>query len=214
MNGKAGQKKTGDLVNKTISWEDVYRRLGEAGLQVQETLQPSPERRRTILKDRARELANPGRKMSGDEKRTTVVEFDLAREHYAVESAYVREVTPLREFTPIPGTPAFILGIIAVHGRIVSLMDLRRCLGLPPTGIINGSRAILLADDTMEFAILADRVMGLRSLRGDSLQPSVTTITGAGAEYLLGVAADGLIVFDGRKILADSRLVVRSGEEW
>jgi purine-binding chemotaxis protein CheW len=214
MNGKAGQKKTGDLVNKTIRWEDVYRRLGEAGLQVQETLHPSPERRRTILKDRARELAKPGRKMSGDEKRTMVVEFDLAREHYAVESAYVREVIPLREFTPIPGTPAFILGIIAVHGRIVSLMDLRRCLGLPPTGIINGSRAILLADDTMEFAILADRVMGLRSLRGDSLQPSVTTITGAGAEYLLGVAADGLIVFDGRKILADSRLVVRSGEEW
>jgi purine-binding chemotaxis protein CheW len=213
MNGRAGQKKTGDLVKKTIPWEDVYRRLGEARLQVQETLQPSPERRRTILKDRARELAKPVRKMNGDGKRTTVVEFDLAREHYAVESTYVREVIPLREFTPIPGTPAFILGIIAVHGRIVSLMDLRRCLGLPPTGIINGSRAILLADDHMEFAILADRVMGLRSLRGDSLQPSITTITGAGAEYLLGVAADGLIVFDGRKILADPRLVVRSGEE-
>ena len=71
---------------------------------------------------------------------------------------------------------------------------------------------ILLADDHMEFAILADRVIGLRSLRVDSLQPSVTTITGAGAEYLLGVAPDGLIVFDGSKILEDPRLVVRSGE--
>jgi len=64
----------------------------------------------------------------------------------------------------------------------------------------------------MEFALLADRVIGLRSLRADSLQPSVTALTGTGADYLLGVAPEGLIVFDGGKILADPRIIVRTGE--
>jgi purine-binding chemotaxis protein CheW len=212
MNEGAEQKKTGDRVRKSIRWEDVHRRLADAGQQFFETTHPSPERRRAILKDRARVLAEPDKKTTGDVKLITVVEFDLAREHYAVENQYVREIMPIREFTPIPGTPPFILGVIAVRGRIISLMDMRRCLNLPPTGLINGSRAVLLADEHMEFAILADRVIGLRSLRMDSLQPSVTALTGTGAEYLLGVAPDGFIVFDGKKILADPRIIVRSGE--
>ena len=212
MNEEAGQKKTGYRGRTSIRWEDVRRRLADAGQQFAETTHPSPERRQAILKNRARILAKPYKKTTGDGEHITVVEFDLAREHYAVENAYIREILPLREFTPIPGTPSFILGIMAVRGRIVSLMDLRRCLDLPPTGLINGARAILLADDHMEFALLADRVIGLRSLKVDSLQPSVTALTGTGADYLLGVAPEGLIVFDGGKILADPRIIVRTGE--
>jgi hypothetical protein len=40
----------------------------------------------------------------------------------------------------------------------------------------------------------------------------VTALTGTGAEYLLGVTPDGLIVFDGEKILADPQIIVWSGE--
>ena len=197
---------------KSIPWEEVRRRLADMGRQLAESGNTSPELRRALLKDRARALAAPEKKGPGEGKRITVVEFDLAREHYAIENAYVREVIPLNEFTPIPGTPPFILGIIAVRGRIVSLMDLRRCLDLPPAGLINGARGVVLADDHMEFAILADRVIGIRTLPMDSLQPSVTALTGTGADYLLGVTPDGLIVFDGGKILADPRIIVRTGE--
>ena len=207
-----GEKLAADREMTNIQWEDVYRTLEDTGQQVTETFQPSPQRRRSILKIRARMLAKPVVKKNGDEERIMVVEFDCAMEHYAVENVFVREVISVSEFTPIPKTPPFILGVIAVRGRIVSLMDLRRCLDMPPTGLVNGSRAVVLADGRMEFAILADRVIGLRSLLTDTLQSTVTTLTGIGAEYLLGVAPDGLIVFDGGKILTDQRIIVRSGE--
>lgn len=212
MNEESGRKESKDPVKMTIQWEDVHRRIADASRYLEETRKQSPEQNRAILKDRARALAEPERKATGDGKRITVVEFDLAREHYAIENRYVLEVTPLREFTMIPGTPSFILGVIAVRGRIVSLTDLRQYLNLPPTGLVNGSRAVVLADDQMEFAILADRVIGLRSLLMDTLQPSVTTLTGTGAEHLLGVTPDGLVVFDGGNILADPRIVVRNGD--
>ncbi|MFH0968391.1 MAG: chemotaxis protein CheW [Methanobacteriota archaeon] len=207
-----GEKLTTDSDRTDIHWEDVYHTLEDAVQQFTETLHPSPQQRRSILKSRAKMLAKPVANKTGDGERITVVEFDCAREHYAVENTFVREVIPVSEFTPIPKTPPFILGVIAIRGRIVSLMDLRRCLDLPPTGLVNGSRAVVLADERMEFAILADRVIGLRSLQTDSLQPTVTTLTGIGAEYLLGVAPDGLIVFDGEKILNDQRIIVRSEE--
>jgi purine-binding chemotaxis protein CheW len=213
MNEDAGGPgKTSSQGRMSVRWEEVHSRLADTGRQLTETVHPSPEISRIILKRRALALAKPEMRGAGNEKRITVVEFDLAGEHYAVENVCVREVIPVREFTPIPGTPPFILGVIAVRGRIVSLMDLRSCLDLPVSGLINGSRAVLLADDNMEFAILADRVIGLRSLLVDSLQPSVTALIGTGAEYLLGVTSDGLIVFDGGKILADPRIIVRSGD--
>lgn len=213
MNEGAGSPENSPCEGKkSIRWEDVHCSLADLGRQLAETGHNTPELRRSILKERARVLALPGKNRAGEGKQIRVVEFDLAREHYAIEHVYVREVIPLREFTPIPGTPSFILGVIAVRGRIVSLMDLRRCLGLPPTGLVNGARAVVLADDHMEFAILADRVIGLRTLRVDSLQLSVTALTGIGAEYLLGVAPDGLVVFNGKTILNDPRMIVRGGE--
>lgn len=212
MNEGAGQVKTGVRGETGIRWDDVHRRIADAGLQVLETTSPSPERCHAILKARARVLREPARKTLDSKNRIMVVEFDIAGELYAVENRYVREVVPLREFTPIPGTPPFILGVIAVRGRIVSLMDLRRCFGLTPTGLVNGARAIVMADDHMEFAIMADRVIGLRTISMDSVQLSVTSLTGTGADYLLGVAPDGLTIFDGGKILSDKGIIVRNGE--
>jgi purine-binding chemotaxis protein CheW len=209
MNGQTGKKKAGPS-QESKRWEDVRRKLAETEARLTERTEQSPEERRRLLKDRARALAEPEKEEAGKDDEIVVVEFDIAREHYAVESRYVREVIPVSDFTPIPGTPPVIMGVVAVRGRIVSLICLRQYLGLPPTGIVNSSRAVLLADDRMEFAVLADRVIGIRSLNGDSLQPSVTAVTGKGAECLLGVAPDGLIVCDGEKILADPGIVVRS----
>lgn len=193
--------------------KDMQRILADANRKLEESTELSPEKNRAILKDRARALAKPKQNAKSDGEQITVVEIDLAREHYAIENRYVREVVPLRQFTPIPGTPPFILGVIAVRGRIVSLMDFRQCIGLPATGLVNGSRAVVLANDRMEFAILADRVIGLRVLSMETLQPSVTTFTGTGSDYLMGVAPDGLVVFDGGKVLTEPRLVVRNGDD-
>jgi purine-binding chemotaxis protein CheW len=213
MNGDADSPVVNRSPEKTsIQWEDVHRRIADMGRQLAETGHRSPEQDRTLLKDRARALALPEKSLPGNEKLIRVVEFDLAGEHYAIEHSYVREVIPLREFTPIPGTPPFILGVIALRGRVVSLMDLRIFLGLPATGLVNGARAVVLADDHMEFAILADRVIGLCTLRVDLLQPTVTTLIGIGADYLLGVTPDGLVVFDGKAILTDPQMIVRGRE--
>ncbi len=85
----------------------------------------SKEKART-LKERARALAREAAGIEEDESHLEVVEFMLAHERYALELTHIREVYPLKELTPLPGTPDFVLGIINVRGQILSIVDIKR----------------------------------------------------------------------------------------
>jgi len=49
-------------------------------------------------------------------------------EHYGIESCHIREILPLTEFTPLPCTPAFVLGLINVRGQILSVINIKKLL--------------------------------------------------------------------------------------
>ena len=93
-----------------------------------------------LLQQRARALAKPadqpvhGADALGADA-LEVLEFALAQERYAVETRHVREVLALRQLTPLPCTPSFVLGIVNVRGHMVPVLDLKEFLGLPQGGI-------------------------------------------------------------------------------
>ncbi|HWP60194.1 MAG TPA: chemotaxis protein CheW [Candidatus Acidoferrales bacterium] len=170
--------------------------------------EPSLEEKRRILKERAKELARgPGEKPAAEEL-VEVVEFLLARERYGVESFFVREIYPLRELTPVPCTPPFVRGIINVRGQILSVIDIKKFFDLPERGLTDLNKVIILRDAAMEFGILADSISGVRAIRADEIQPPLATLTGIRAQYLKGVAREGLVVLDAAKILAAKDLIV------
>jgi purine-binding chemotaxis protein CheW len=169
---------------------------------------PTREEGKKILKARARELA---RKPEGEEtgiERIEIVEFLLAYERYGMESSYIGEVYPLKDLTPLPCTPPFVLGIMNVRGNIISVIDLRKFFDLPEKGLTDLNKVIIVHGDTIEFGILADAVLGSRRIPVTDLQLSLPTITDVRADYLKGVTEDRLVVLDGGKILADQRIVV------
>ena len=86
------------------------------------------EAHQALLKARARKLAQEEIKADSDLEILDVIVFCLASETYGIESAYVREVYPLKDFTPLPGTPPFVLGIINVRGQIISVVDPKKVL--------------------------------------------------------------------------------------
>ncbi|MDA8170594.1 MAG: chemotaxis protein CheW [Nitrospiraceae bacterium] len=188
-----------------IDWAEVRRRLEKAGSAADRA--PAPGEKKSILRKRALALAKePEAPDSGEH--IDVLEFLLARERYAVESSYVREVWPLKDLTPVPCTPPFVLGIIGVRGRILSVLDLKKFLNLPEKGLGDLNKVVILQSDTMEFGILADEIFGIGSVPLKGMQRSVPTLAGAGEEYLKGVAGDRLILLDAGRILSDRRILV------
>jgi purine-binding chemotaxis protein CheW len=165
-----------------------------------------------ILKVRARMLARKPLEQeqpSGD--LLAVTEFLLAHERYALEFRFIREICPLKELTPLPCTPPFVLGIINLRGQILSVIDFRRYAGLPVKGITELNRVVILKSGDMEFGVLADEILGMRTIprREMRQQPFQTGIL---AHFIMGIAPDGCIVLDGEKILADRKIVVEEEE--
>ncbi|OGJ87738.1 MAG: hypothetical protein A2268_02470 [Candidatus Raymondbacteria bacterium RifOxyA12_full_50_37] len=162
----------------------------------------------TVLRTRARALARePGQALSGHEF-LEIVEFVLASETYGIESAFVREIHPLKDFTPLPGVPAFVLGITNVHGQILSVVDLKKFFNLPDKGLGELNKVIILKNSQMEFGILADAILGTRSVPRAAIQAPPVTIAGIGAEYLKGVTGERMVILDAQKILDDNKIIV------
>ena len=165
-----------------------------------------------ILKARAGMLARrplEQEQPSGD--LLAVTEFLLAHERYALEFRFIREICPLKELTPLPCTLPFVLGIINLRGQIISVIDFRRYVGLPVKGITELNRVVILKSGDVEFGILADEILGMRTLPRREMQRQPFQ-TGILAHFVMGIASDGCIILDGEKILADRKIVVEEEE--
>jgi len=167
----------------------------------------------SILKTRAEELAAEHREDRIDENALEVLEFILASERYAIESVHIREVYPMKEFTQIPGTPPFVLGLINIRGQILSVIDIRRFFDLPVKGLSDLNRVMVIDTPRMELGILADRIVGVQYVPLSELQPAVPTMTGIRSEYLRGITREGLVVLDVQKMVSDPKIVINEEVE-
>ncbi len=171
--------------------------------------EPHVEKAKRILKARAQALAREPATEQADDDYVEVVEFVLAYEQYAVETRHVREVYPLEHLTPLPCTPAFVLGIVNVRGEILSVIDLKKFFDLPEKGLTDLNKVIVLRSENMQFGILADAVIGARRIRLAGIQPSLPTLTGVREAYLKGVTAERTVILDAEKLLADEKIIVQ-----
>jgi len=210
------EQKTGSYSSRgqdgRADWSELHRRLETSRSAMQQRLNPSVEERRTILRARARWLAQEGK--GGEDlpqSQLEVVEFLLASEHYGIELTYIREIHTLSEFTALPGAPAFVLGLTNVRGQILSVIDIKKLFDLPEKGLTDLNKVIVVRTHQMELGILADAVLGVRAIALDELQTSLPTLTGIRAEYLKGITKDPLVVLDVAKILSDEKIIVNDG---
>jgi len=191
-----------------IDWSEVRQRAEMAWQKLAQGAAPSPEERRSILKARARALAHEPQRVAAAQESLEIIEFRLATETYGIEAAFVRDVLPLKDFTPLPGAPSFVLGVINARGEIISVVDLKKFFNLPQNGMGQLNKVVILRNEQMEFGILADDILGVRSIALESIQALPPTVTGIGASYVRGVTAERVSVLDGEKILGDEQIIV------
>ncbi len=182
-------------------------------LPVEQKLKPSAGdptsiEKKKILKARAKILSRESEIEKAAETYLEVVVFLLAYETYAVETSFVREIFPLKEFTPLPCTPPFVFGIINVRGQILSVIDIKKLFDLPDKGLGELNKVIILHKDDMEFGILTDRILGTRSVPLEDVQPSLPTLKDIRVEYLKGVTGDRVVILDVAKIMSDKKIIV------
>lgn len=192
-----------------VDWQEIHARLDEAKSALERSGSPTAQETQKVLKARARALAREREAEAPAQDTLQVIEFVVADESYAIELDYVRGVHSLKQLTPLPGTPPFVLGIVNLRGRVTSVIDIKKFFDLPERGLSDLDTVIVIGDAAMEFAILADRIVGTASLARSGLQPSLPTLEGIREQYLKGVTGDRLVVLAADRLLSDPRIVVR-----
>lgn len=191
-----------------IEWSQLRYRLAQAAERLTQPVADAEARQR-ILRARAHRAARESAPGEDWKAGVPAVEFLLAHERFALEMTWVREVVPLRDLTPLPGTPAFVAGLINVRGHVMSVVDLKAFFELPSRGLPDLNRVVVLSNGHIEFGLLIDSLIGITNVCVDELQPALPTHSGVRAEYLRGLTPQRLAVLDGARILGDPGIVVR-----
>jgi purine-binding chemotaxis protein CheW len=114
--------------------------------------------------------------------------FRIADEWYAVQTGDVREIFQDYQLTPMPCVPEFILGVVNVRGEILSVTDPARMMHLGSVGGdgTGGLPAVVISNDTVATALLVDEVGDIVAVANDAIEPPVSIIDRAQAEFIAG----------------------------
>ncbi|MBI4671084.1 MAG: chemotaxis protein CheW [Chloroflexi bacterium] len=162
---------------------------------------------KAILAERAKLLARVREQQTG--ACTQLVVFVLANEKYGIPIEFIAEVQPLRDVTPVPCTPSFVVGVINIRGSIYSVIDVRSLFGVPPTERTAAAKVILVKGAGMELGILADDVKGAASVLWSDIKPVLASHAAAKEEFIRGVTQDMMTILNLDALLHDERIIVR-----
>lgn len=79
----------------------------------------------------------------------------IAGRTVAIESAQVESVVDLGAVVPVPRADRQVRGLTALRSRVVTVIDTRAALGLPPART-EANRAVITIVDGQHYAILVD----------------------------------------------------------
>jgi purine-binding chemotaxis protein CheW len=135
-----------------------------------------------------------------------LVTFRLKDETYGINVMQVQEVLRVSEIAPVPGAPAYVLGIINLRGNVVTVIDTRIRFGLNSTEPDDTSRIVIIESDQQVVGILVDSVAEVIELQQSDIDSAPSIGSEDSARYIQGVASrdeDLLIVVDLKKLLSD-----------
>jgi purine-binding chemotaxis protein CheW len=133
---------------------------------------------------------------------TTLTTFTVAHYLFGIDVATVQEVIRPQEMTRVPLAADAVGGLINLRGQVVTAVDLRKRLGLPPRET-NGSdpeRAdmnVVVRTHDGAVSLLVDTIGDVVETSDEVFEAPPETLTGPGRHLVLGAYK-----LDGRLLLA------------
>jgi purine-binding chemotaxis protein CheW len=140
-----------------------------------------------------------------DEEERVFVTLIVAEQLCGVPVLGVRDILGEHAITRIPLAPTEIAGSLNLRGRIVTAIDLRRRLRLPPAPADQPRMSVVAEQGGELYALLVDQVSEVMSLKANAFERNPPTLPPAWAQFSSGIyRLEGrlLVVLDVAKLLA------------
>ncbi|HEY3854292.1 MAG TPA: chemotaxis protein CheW [Verrucomicrobiae bacterium] len=137
------------------------------------------------------------------ELKNQMVVFRLGDQRYALMLAAVERIVRAVEVIPLPRSPAIVMGVINVEGRILPVLNVRARVGQPNKEITPDDHFLIARTERREVVLVIDEPEGvIESAAADITDPDGIV---PGVDQLKGVIKfdDGLVlIYDLEKFLS------------
>ncbi len=99
----------------------------------------------------------------------------------------IQEINKHFEITKVPQSSDFIEGILNLRGRIVTIVDLGKKLGLAPVSKNNDNRNIIVNSEEEHIGLLIDAISDVVIAKHEDIEPAPSNIGGVKGKFFQGV---------------------------
>ena len=135
------------------------------------------------------------------------VVFSLAGAEYALPFDAVLQMESYTGATLVPGSPAYVDGIVTVRGLVVPVLDLRTRFGLPRAELNLDTRLIVTECDGRVVALRVDNAREVLKLDVEKHQPAPSIVSERSSGFVQAVHPLGnrlLLLLDLPKLLGEN----------
>jgi len=154
--------------NETIFIVNIYsleNLLKQHNLQYEDvdilSLFPQDEESKNLMAKRTKAIVEKSalRLASGElHAKNKYISFNLNNDYYCIALDYVKEVLKDTTITRVPGVPDFIEGIMNLRGDYITVINLKKFLGLSQEIINEKHPVIIIKSNELKLALLIDKI--------------------------------------------------------
>ncbi len=155
------------------------------------------------------ELLREGKTAHNDGDSSQLVTVFVGDQMFGLPILKVRDVFVVNELTRVPLAPASVSGLFNLRGRVLTILDMRALLGLPPRDSAGEAVAIGIEWKGEAFGLLVDRVSEVLSFTAASRDRNPANLDQRWADLSAGVhrLSDRLLIELRLEALFGERLV-------
>ncbi|KPA10959.1 Chemotaxis protein cheW [Candidatus Magnetomorum sp. HK-1] len=146
------------------------------------------------------------REISEKNNKVDLATFYVSEALCGMDILKIQEINKNMEITPVPNSPEYVVGVLNMRGRIVTIIDVCKKLGLPKTKATSKRRNIIVYSQNEYIGMLVDRVAEVVPAEWTKVTPPPSNVRGVQGKYFEGVykTKDGLIaILDVEEVLKD-----------
>lgn len=134
-----------------------------------------------------------------------VLEFTLGNNHYGINVAKIREILTYQPVTPVPNSHPSVEGIFMPRDTMITVVNLKRCLGMPESA--QGEGLFIITNfNKLNIAFHVDTVVGIHRVSWEAIiKPDSTINTEQNSASTGVIKMDNklIIILDFEKIVTD-----------
>ena len=127
----------------------------------------------------------------GHESEQLLATFRIGESWYGVDTVRVQEVILPNRHTPVHGAPEYVQGIINLRGKIVTIMDLGRRIGVGSVHHSDETRILIIPWKEEQIGLLVDEISEVVSPDEERMGPPPANVDESQDRFFTGVYQEG-----------------------